>query len=101
MGTVVVPPPVFYFPSRSGRRAVHAEARRRRSPRSASTIPALTAFSPTNAAKSAELNQLGTDRITAIITGRDPLTALDQYIKDWKAAAATRSARRFQQDLKG
>jgi putative aldouronate transport system substrate-binding protein len=100
LGTVVVPPPVFYFPAYPG----DAQFMQTAAAQIAAVgidNPALTAFSPTNAAKSVELNQLGTDRITALITGRDPLTALDQYIKDWKARGGDQIRTELQQDLKG
>jgi putative aldouronate transport system substrate-binding protein len=100
LGTVVVPPPVFYFPADPG----DAQFMQTAAAQIAAVgidNPALTAFSPTNAAKSVELNQLGTDRITALITGRDPLTALDQYIKDWKARGGDQIRTELQQDLKG
>ena len=63
--------------------------------------PALTAFSPTNAMKTAELNQLGTDRLTAIITGRAPLSDLDTYIRDWRSRGGEQIRQELQMDLKG
>jgi putative aldouronate transport system substrate-binding protein len=100
LGTVVVPPPVFYFPADPGDAQFMQTAAAQIAALGIDN-PALTAFSPTNAAKSGELNQLGTDRITALITGRDPLTALDQYIKDWKARGGDQIRTELQQDLKG
>jgi putative aldouronate transport system substrate-binding protein len=100
LGTVVVPPPVFYFPTDPGDAQFMQTAAAQIAALGIDN-PALTAFSPTNAAKSGELNQLGTDRITALITGRDPLTALDQYIKDWKARGGDQIRTELQQDLKG
>jgi putative aldouronate transport system substrate-binding protein len=95
-----VPPPVFYFPTDPGDAQFMQTAAAQIAALGIDN-PALTAFSPTNAAKSGELNQLGTDRITALITGRDPLTALDQYIKDWKARGGDQIRTELQQDLKG
>jgi putative aldouronate transport system substrate-binding protein len=100
LGTVVVPPPVFYYPSDPGDAQYLQDAATRIGALGIDN-PALTAFSPTNAAKSVELNQLGTDRLTAIITGRDPLTALDQYVRDWKTRGGDQIRREFEQDLKG
>ncbi len=100
LGTVVVPPPVLYYPSDPGD-AQYLQAVAARIAALGSDNPALTAFSPTNAIKSAELNQLGADRITAIITGRDPLTALDTYIKDWKARGGDQIRKEFEQDVVG
>jgi len=100
LGTVVLPPPVLYFPSDPGD-AQYLQSAAARIAALGIDNPALTAFSPTNAAKSAELNQLGTDRITAIVTGRDPLTALDQYIKDWKARGGDQIRKEYQDVLSG
>jgi putative aldouronate transport system substrate-binding protein len=100
LGTVVVPPPAFYFPADPGDAQFMQTAAAQIAALGIDN-PALTAFSPTNAAKSVELNQLGTDRITGLITGRDPLTALDQYIKDWKARGGDQIRTELQQDLKG
>ncbi|MGI8690053.1 MAG: extracellular solute-binding protein [Thermomicrobiales bacterium] len=97
LGTVVVPPPVFYYPSDPGD-AQYLQSAAMQIAALGSDNPTLTAFSPTNAIKSAELNQLGTDRLTAIITGRDPLTALDTYIKDWKARGGDQIRKEFEQD---
>ncbi|MGI8857626.1 MAG: extracellular solute-binding protein [Thermomicrobiales bacterium] len=100
LGTVVVPPPVFSFPADPGDAPFMQNAAAQIAAVGIDN-PALAAFSPTNAAKSGELNQLGTDRITALVTGRDPLTALDQYIKDWKARGGDQIRTELQQDLKG
>ena len=100
LGTVVVPPPVFYFPSDPGDTQFMQTAAAQIAATGIDN-PALTLFSPTNAAKSAELNQLGTDRITAIVTGRDPLTALDQYIKDWKSRGGDQMRKEYQDALAG
>ncbi len=61
--------------------------------------PALSAFSPTNTSKSAELNQLGLDRVTAIVTGRSPLTDLDTYIRDWRSRGGEQIRQEFQGSL--
>lgn len=44
-----------------------------------------TVVTPTNTSTSLELSRLGIDLTTAIITGREPLTALDIDIKDWQS----------------
>ncbi len=48
-----------------------------------SADPTRGLYSPTHVAKVAELNQLRIDRLTAIIVGRDPLSALAAYIAEW------------------
>ncbi|MCA1668431.1 MAG: extracellular solute-binding protein [Thermomicrobia bacterium] len=98
LGTVVVPPPVFYYPSDPGDAQYLHDAAVRIAAVGIDN-PALTAFSPTNGAKSVELNQFSTDRITAIVTGRDPLTALDQYIKDWRSRGGDQIRKEFEQAL--
>ena len=62
--------------------------------------PAANAFSPTNAMRLGELNQLQTDRIAAIVQGKEPLTALDQYIKDWRSRGGDMIRKEFEADLK-
>lgn len=99
LGTVVVPPPVLYYPSDPGD-AQYLQSAATRIAALGIDNPTLTAFSPTNASKSVELNQLGADRVTAIITGRDPLAALDTYIKDWKARGGDQIRKEFEQDLR-
>jgi len=37
----------------------------------------------------------------AIVTGRQPLTALDTYIKDWKSRGGDMIRQEYQQSLKG
>lgn len=99
LGTVVVPPPAFYFPSDPGDAAYMQNAAKEIAAIGIDN-PALTAFSPTNAAKSAELNQLGTDRITAIVTGRDAPGAVDTYVKEWQSRGGEQIRKELQDALK-
>jgi putative aldouronate transport system substrate-binding protein len=62
--------------------------------------PTWTAFSITNFTKAAELTQLANDRINGMITGRDPLSALDTYIKDWRSRGGDQIRKEFEDDLK-
>ncbi len=62
--------------------------------------PTLTLYSPTNTAKATELNQLGRDRITAIVTGREPLGALDGYVKEWRSRGGDEIRKEYEQALK-
>jgi putative aldouronate transport system substrate-binding protein len=100
LGTIVTPPRVFYFPSDPGDAAYLQNAARDIAALGIDN-PALTAFSPTNSSKSAELSRLGIDRTTAIITGRDPLTALDTYIKDWQSRGGEQIRQELQAALQG
>lgn len=98
LGTVVLPPRVFYFPSDPGDAAYLQQAAQQIATRGIDN-PALTAFSPTNIAKTAELNQLATDRVGGIITGRDPLNALDTYIADWRSRGGDQIRRELQEAI--
>ena len=51
--------------------------------------------------KAAELNQFGFDSVTAIITGRQPLSAFDDAIKEWKSRGGDQIRQEFEQALKG
>lgn len=58
-------------------------------------------YSATDIAKRAELNQFGFDSMTAIITGRQPLSALDDAIKEWKSRGGEQTRKEFEQALAG
>ena len=57
-------------------------------------------FSPTDASKTGELTQLIRDRLTNIVAGRDPLTAIDAWVKDWRARGGDQIRTEYQQALK-
>jgi len=63
--------------------------------------PVLGLYSPTDSAKGGELNQLRIDRAVSIVTGRDPLSAVDQYVKDWKSRGGDQIRKEYQDALKG
>jgi putative aldouronate transport system substrate-binding protein len=63
--------------------------------------PTWPLYSPTNVTKAPELNQFGFDQVTAIVTGRQPLTALDAAIKEWKSRGGDQIRQEFEQALKG
>ncbi len=63
--------------------------------------PTLGYYSPTNTTKGGELRQLRIDRLNALITGREPLTALDTYIKDWRARGGDQIRKEYQDAIKG
>ena len=62
--------------------------------------PSWPLYSPTNVAKLAELRQYGFDQITEIVTGRSPLSALDDTIKEWKSRGGEQSRQELQAALK-
>jgi len=63
--------------------------------------PAWVLYSPTWVLKQAELNAFGQDRASAIVTGREPATALDQAIKDWRSRGGDMARKEFEQAAKG
>jgi putative aldouronate transport system substrate-binding protein len=63
--------------------------------------PTLNLYSPTAVSKGAELEQLGNDRLAAIIMGREPLESLDQYVSDWRSRGGDQIRQEYEQALKG
>lgn len=61
--------------------------------------PVISAYSPTFATKAGELTQLQNDRVSAIVTGRDPLSAYDQYVKDWRSRGGDTIRKEYQDFL--
>ncbi len=74
----------FYYPGVEGE-AERAQQLNEQMAKVAITNPAAGLVSPTSIAKSAELAQLGTDSVTAIVTGRESIDSLDSYIQQWKS----------------
>jgi putative aldouronate transport system substrate-binding protein len=62
--------------------------------------PTLGLYSATGVAKGAELGQLRTDRLTAMVTGREPLSALDGWIKEWRSRGGDQIRKEYEQELK-
>lgn len=92
--------PVFYYPTAPGA-AQSALEMATKIMKIGIDDPSWRAYSQTNVAKAAELNQFGFDRVTAMITGREPLTALTQAIADWKSRGGDQIRTEFQASLKG
>ncbi len=63
--------------------------------------PTLGLYSPTAAARGNELNQLRRDRLLAIISGREPLSALDTMIRDWRSRGGDTIRKEYETELKG
>jgi putative aldouronate transport system substrate-binding protein len=91
---------VFYFPDRP-EDAKYAQSLAKEILAIGITDPVQSVYSPTNSAKSAELNQLGRDRIAAIVTGREPLEALDKYIADWRSRGGDEIRKEYETALNG
>ena len=63
--------------------------------------PSWPLYSQTWVAKSPELRQFGFDSMTAIITGRQPLSSMDDVIKEWKSRGGDQVRQEFQQSMQG
>jgi putative aldouronate transport system substrate-binding protein len=63
--------------------------------------PTLGLYSATADAKKAELAQLQADRLAAVVTGREPLSAWDQFVKDWRSRGGDQIRKEYQDALKG
>jgi putative aldouronate transport system substrate-binding protein len=62
--------------------------------------PVLTLYSPTNSSKAGELSTLRTDRLNEIIQGRQPLSAVDTYIQEWKSRGGDQIRKEYEEALK-
>jgi putative aldouronate transport system substrate-binding protein len=62
--------------------------------------PTETAFSATWGNKSRELNQLVNDRILRILSGQDPVSAVDDMVKEFKSRGGDQTAKEFAESIK-
>ena len=63
--------------------------------------PTYGLYSPAAISSGADLQQLTTDRITAIIAGREPLSSFDQFVNDWRSRGGDQMRKEYEQALKG
>lgn len=61
--------------------------------------PVLTLYSETQVDKSVELGQLGQDRVTAIVTGRESFDTLDDAIQQWQERGGNQIREELQQAM--
>jgi putative aldouronate transport system substrate-binding protein len=61
--------------------------------------PTAVLFSQTNVDQGPTLSQLGGDSITAIVTGREPLDALDAAIESWRSQGGDQIRQEFEEAL--
>lgn len=61
--------------------------------------PTLVLFSQTNVDQGPTLSQLGTDSITAIVTGREPIDALDAAIEAWRSQGGDQIRQEYEEAL--
>lgn len=59
--------------------------------------PTVGIFSPTAVERGAELSQLIGDRVTSIITGREPFDALDTLVSDWRGRGGDEIREEYQE----
>jgi putative aldouronate transport system substrate-binding protein len=62
--------------------------------------PSWPLYSATNVGKGPELVQFGFDSITPIVTGRAPLSTLDDVIKEWKSRGGDQIRQEFEQSMR-
>jgi putative aldouronate transport system substrate-binding protein len=58
-------------------------------------------YAPTNSARSGELSQLQSDRIVAIVAGREPLSSWDQFLNDWRSRGGDQIRKEYQEAIQG
>jgi len=62
--------------------------------------PTYGLYSPAAIAKGSELQTLTQDRMIAIITGREPFSSFDTFVKDWRSRGGDQIRMEYQQELK-
>jgi putative aldouronate transport system substrate-binding protein len=62
--------------------------------------PTWNLFSPTGVAKQSQLDQLIRDRWIEIVTGRQPLAAVDELARDWRSRGGDDIRKEYQEALK-
>jgi putative aldouronate transport system substrate-binding protein len=59
--------------------------------------PSLGLYSPTDASKGGQLTQKFVDGLGEIVTGRNPLSNLEQLLSDWKAGGGDQIRKEYEQ----
>lgn len=62
--------------------------------------PTYGLYSPTAIAKGSDLQTLTSDRMIAIISGREPLSTFDTFVTDWRSRGGDAMRKEFEQELK-
>jgi putative aldouronate transport system substrate-binding protein len=91
-------PAAFYWPQSPQKTPVMHDAQNAIYPY-LSIDPTIGYYSPTSAAKLTGLTRDLNDKLNDIIVGRQPLTALDQAIADWRAAGGDQIRTEFEQAI--
>ena len=63
--------------------------------------PVVGIFSPTDASKTGELSQFNRDSLTNLVAGRDPLSAYDDWVKNWRSRGGDQIRKEYQDALAG
>jgi putative aldouronate transport system substrate-binding protein len=90
---------VYFYPDVPGE-AQYAQGLAREALAIGTDSPTLTLYSQTNSARGAELTQLNGDRLTAIVTGREPLGAIDAWVQEWRSRGGDEIRKEYEQALK-
>jgi putative aldouronate transport system substrate-binding protein len=61
--------------------------------------PTLTLYSPTSVERGAELGQLLEDTVNSVVTGREPLSALDEMENEWRNRGGDQIRQEYQDAL--
>jgi putative aldouronate transport system substrate-binding protein len=96
---VLTGPPAYYYPDYPGE-AAYMQGLARDLLAIGVDDPVERAFSPTARYKLNELTRLHAERLTPIITGRAPLGALDDYVKEWRRAGGDRIRQEYEAALR-
>lgn len=91
-------PQVFFYPDAPGE-AQYAQELAVKILSEGIDNPVMGLYSATDAKSGAELQQLGVDRISAIVAGRDDVSALKDYITEWRNRGGDKIRQEYQAQL--
>ena len=91
----------FFYPGANGAsEAILAQNLGRKLLQIGINDPTVALYSPTSVSKGAVLNQLAITQRTAIVTGREPLSALATWQSEWRSRGGDQIRTEFEQALK-
>lgn len=96
---IMTPVPTLFFPN-DPQSAVPVQTGAVAARRLGIDDPTLVLYSETNVEKAPQLYQYGADNISAIVTGRQPVSSLDDVVTQWKQRGGDQIRSEFQDDLK-
>jgi len=95
---ITQPPNVLYYPTAPEYPQVMQDAEKATLP-FAQIDPTSTIYSPTFASKGLVLNQLVYNQVGEVVLGRQPVSAIDQLIKDWRAQGGDQMRAEYEQAI--